>query len=165
MTHSEIPQPKLPDSEQPKKGKKVQPEKLEPVFATEEELAQKEELIHQLKELELKNDNSIEGLQGQKEILIKLHQLNQKREERIAGEKGEQFDATIGIFTNIRFKETEDKRTGNFSYISRYPGRKLVVLKDIRTMKGERIDVSKSYKAKITGIFKDGKVIYVRIIE
>lgn len=164
MTHSEIPQPELSNPEQPRKGKKVRPEKPEPVFATEEELAQKEELIHQLKELELKNDNSIEGLQRQKETLIKLHQLNQKREERIAGEKGEQFDAATGIFTNIRFKETEDKRAGKLSHISRYPGRRLVVLRDIRIMEGERIDVSKSYKAKITGISKDGKVIYVRII-
>lgn len=59
----------------------------EPVFATPEELAEKEELLQSLKQAE--QDKSIEGLNKQKEILIKLTQLDERRKQRIAKEKGE----------------------------------------------------------------------------
>jgi hypothetical protein len=64
------------------------PEQVEgPVFATSEELAEKEELLKALKQIE--SDKSIEGLTKQKEIYAKLFQLDERRKQRIAREKGE----------------------------------------------------------------------------
>ena len=73
----------------------------EPVFATPEELAEKEQLLKALKQVE--SDKSIEGLTKQKEILIKLTRLDERRKERIAREKGE---ATLGeLPEKLKLKE------------------------------------------------------------
>lgn len=145
---------------QPKPKEKAQ-EKPEPLFATPEELAEKQQLLQALKQAE--KDDSVEGLEKQKEILIKMEELAQKREERIAVEKGEQFDAATGIFTNIRFKETEDKKTGITGYISRHAGRPLVVLVGMQDPAVEFVP-NKPYKARVEKI-SGKRVIYVRIIE
>ena len=59
----------------------------EPVFATQEELAEKQQLLQALKEAE--KDDSIQSLEKQKEILIKMNNLDERRKQRIAREKGE----------------------------------------------------------------------------
>jgi len=141
--------------------KKAQPEKPEPVFATPEELAEKEQLLQLLKQIE--RDKSVEGLTKQKEILLQMEELDQRRKERIAGEKGEEiYDAEKGIFYNIRFKPGTDRRSGKPSYLSRHAGRPLVVLLGIQGPTPEIVP-NKPYKARVEGIRKE--VIYVRIIE
>ena len=61
----------IPKPEQPKKQEKAQEE--EPIFATPEELKEKEQLLQALKEAE--QDKTLEGLKKQKEIYLKMEQL------------------------------------------------------------------------------------------
>jgi hypothetical protein len=143
----------------------ARPEQAEgPVFATPEELKQKEQLLRGLREIE--KDKTLEGLTKQKEIYTKLFELDERRKERIANESGEEvYDAEGGIFINIRFKEGKDKRSGSgLSYISRHAGRPLAILLGIQDPSGERIVPNKPYKARVERISGKG-VIYVRIIE
>ena len=76
------------------KSKEVQPKEKEPekapegfVFATDEEIKEKEQLIKEFEQA--KQDKSIEGLRKQRDILVKLEHLAETRRKRIAREKGE----------------------------------------------------------------------------
>jgi len=148
------------DKTQDKQPKEKIPAK-EPVFATEEELAEKQQLLQALKQVE--KDMSLEGLTKQKEILIKMDKLDERRKERMANEIGEEiYDAEKGIFTNIRFRPGIDRRTGT-SYISRHVGRPLVVLLGAPGPEGEIVP-NKPYKAIVVRFASKG-IMYVRIIE
>ncbi len=74
------------------KSSKETPAK-EPLFATPEELKEKEKLFAELEEVQ--KDNSLEGLQRQKDIKLQLLDLDQRRLQRIAREKGEALETDL----------------------------------------------------------------------
>jgi len=69
------------------------PKKPEPLFATPEELKEKEELFAELQEVQ--KDNSLQGLQKQKDIKLQLLDLDERRKQRIAREKGEAMETDL----------------------------------------------------------------------
>lgn len=129
--------------EKPKKEKAQ--EKKEPIFATTEELDKKKNILNKLKLME--KDEFVEDLEKQRELLISLRKLARERIERISEEKEEEiYNEKEGIFTNIRFKETIDKKTNETVYISRKRGRPFVVLDN---PSGLNVEPGKPYKAEV----------------
>ena len=87
-------------------GKKEQArEKKEPLFATQEELVEKQQLLKDFKQAE--QDKSIEGLEKQKEILLKMEELDERRKQRIARETREALGEIIIKAKTLEGKEIE----------------------------------------------------------
>ena len=84
------------------------PKKPEPIFATPEELKEKEKLFVELQEFQ--KDDSLQGLQRQKEIKLQLLELDQRRIQRIAKEKGEamETDLTERIKLHEQYQSQKD---------------------------------------------------------
>ncbi len=111
-----------------------------PVFATPEELKEKQQLLQDLKEVE--QDKTLKGLEKQKDIYIKMEQLDQRRKQRIAKEKGE---AVLGELPE-KLKEGLRADVENFQKIYDLNGIKKKI--ELPTLTEEQVEKIKEVQEK-----------------
>ena len=146
-TKSETTKSETTKSEEPQKT----PEGF--VFATDEEIKEKEQLIKEFEQA--KQDKSIEGLRKQRDILVKLEHLAETRRKRIAREKGEtilgetfetlnlpeQYESQKNILEKVGILETLSSGELGIKGIDKkeYPFPKYEeILKRIEALKGKK---------------------------
>lgn len=145
-------------------GAGAAPEEKEGVVWSEKAVNRGKELAEEIKKLyaEIDEKQKAGDLMGVKAVSRKIDGILAELEEIGNKEKtDERFDEKEKVYSNIVFKKSIDRKTGQPSYISRGKGRPMIALAPGQAkFPAEGVPC----KAKVVNKSSDGKIIYVEIV-